>query len=61
LADTHASGTRAIGSALLTHGRSTGRTTGNDTDDVYVTHVDNGYYLFNRRYPDVGIAINISM
>jgi len=32
-----------------------------DTDDVYVTHVDNGYYLFNRRYPDVGIAINISM
>ena len=32
-----------------------------DTDDVYVTYVDNGYYLFNRRYPDVGIAISISM
>lgn len=32
-----------------------------DTDDVYVTYVDNGYYLFNHRYPDVGIAINISM
>jgi hypothetical protein len=31
-----------------------------DTDDVYVSYVDNGYYLFNRRYPTVGIAINIS-
>jgi len=31
-----------------------------DTDDVYVAYVDNGYYLFNRRYPSVGIAINIS-
>ena len=32
-----------------------------DNDDVYVVYVDNGYYLFNRRYPNVGIAINISM
>ena len=32
-----------------------------DNDDVYVTYVDNGYYLYNRRYPDVGIAISISM
>ena len=32
-----------------------------DTDDVYVTYVDNGYYLYNRRYPDVGIAISISL
>lgn len=32
-----------------------------DTDDVYVTYVDNGYYLFNRRYPNVGIAITISI
>jgi flagellar motor protein MotB len=32
-----------------------------DTDDVYVTYVDNGYYLFNRRYPDVAIAVSISM
>jgi hypothetical protein len=32
-----------------------------DNDDVYVTYTDNGYYLFNRRYPDVGIAISISM
>ena len=32
-----------------------------DTDDVYVTYVDNGYYLFNRRYPSTGIAINISL
>jgi hypothetical protein len=28
--------------------------------DVYVAYVDNVYYLFNHRYPDVGIAINIS-
>jgi hypothetical protein len=32
-----------------------------DTDDVYVNYVDNGYYLFNRRYPTVGIAVSISM
>jgi hypothetical protein len=31
-----------------------------DTDDVYVTYVDNGYYLFDSRFPNVGIAINIS-
>ncbi len=32
-----------------------------DTDDVYVNYVDNGYYLFDRRYPQQGIAISISM
>jgi hypothetical protein len=32
-----------------------------DTDDVYVTYVDRGYYLFDRRHPDVGIAISISL
>ncbi len=32
-----------------------------DTDDVYVNYVDNGYYLYNRRYPGVGIAISVSM
>jgi hypothetical protein len=32
-----------------------------DNDDVYITYVDNGYYLYNRRYPDVGVAISISM
>jgi hypothetical protein len=32
-----------------------------DTDNVYVTYADNGYYLFNRRYPNIGIAISISM
>jgi len=32
-----------------------------DTDDVYVAYVDNGYYLFDRRYPNVGIAISVSM
>jgi hypothetical protein len=32
-----------------------------DNDDVYVNYVDNGYYLYNSRYPDVAIAINISL
>jgi hypothetical protein len=32
-----------------------------DTDDVYVDYVDNGYYLFNRRYPGPGIAISVAM
>jgi hypothetical protein len=32
-----------------------------DTDDVYVVYVNNGYYLFNQRYPNVGLAVNISM
>jgi hypothetical protein len=32
-----------------------------DNDDVYVVYVDNGYYLYNHRYPNVGIAISISM
>jgi len=32
-----------------------------DNDDVYVAYVDNGYYLYNHRYPNVGIAIDISM
>lgn len=32
-----------------------------DNDDVYVTYADNGYYLYNQRYPNVGIAIRISM
>jgi hypothetical protein len=31
-----------------------------DTDDVYVAYVDNGYYLYNRRYPGAGLAISIS-
>ena len=32
-----------------------------DNDDVYVAYADNGYYMYNRRYPNVGIAISISM
>lgn len=32
-----------------------------DNDDVYVTYADNGYYLYNRRYSNVAIAISISM
>jgi hypothetical protein len=32
-----------------------------DNDDVYVDYRDDGYYMYNRRYPSVGIAINITM
>jgi hypothetical protein len=32
-----------------------------DNDDVYIAYVDNGYYLYNRHYPSVGLAISISM
>jgi hypothetical protein len=32
------------------------------TDDVYLLYTDNGYYLYNRRYPGrPGIAISISL
>jgi hypothetical protein len=31
-----------------------------DTDDVYVAYVDNGYCLYNQRYPNVGIAIRVA-
>ena len=31
------------------------------TDDVYVDYTGDGYYLYNRRFPDrPGIAISIS-
>jgi hypothetical protein len=32
-----------------------------DNDDVYVNYGNDGYYMYNRRYPGVGIAISISM
>ena len=32
-----------------------------DTDEVYVSYVDNGYYLFDRSHPEAGIAIRISL
>jgi DNA mismatch repair ATPase MutL len=31
------------------------------TDNVYVVYADNGYYMYNQRYPGVGIAISVSM
>jgi hypothetical protein len=31
------------------------------TDDVYVVCRDNGYYMYNRRYPTVGLAINVTL
>ena len=30
------------------------------TDDVYIDY-DNGYYLYNRRYPDVRLAITVAL
>jgi hypothetical protein len=32
-----------------------------ETDDVYVVYRGNGYYMYNRRYPTVGLAINVSL
>ncbi len=32
-----------------------------DTDEVYVSYIDNGYYLFDRSHPEAGIAIKISL
>jgi hypothetical protein len=32
-----------------------------ETDDMYIAYGGDGYYLFNRRYPGVGIAVSISM
>jgi hypothetical protein len=32
-----------------------------ETDDVFIAYAGDGYYLFNRRYPGVGIAVSISM
>ncbi len=31
-----------------------------DNDDVYIVWVDDGYYLIDRRYPSVSIAVSIS-
>lgn len=31
-----------------------------DTDEVYVLYTNDGYYLFNRRHPGIGIAVSIS-
>lgn len=31
-----------------------------DTDDVYISWLDDGYYLFDRRYPSIAIAVTIS-
>lgn len=32
-----------------------------DNDDVYIAYRDDGYYMFNRAYPGVGVAVSISM
>ena len=31
-----------------------------DSDDLYIDY-DNGYYLFDRRYPDVRLAITVAL
>ena len=31
-----------------------------DTDDLYIAY-DNGYYLYDRRYPNMGLAITVSL
>jgi len=32
-----------------------------NNDDVFIDYRDDGYYMYNRRHPDVAIAISISM
>jgi hypothetical protein len=32
-----------------------------ETDDVYVVYENNGYYMYNRRYPGFGMAISVSL
>ena len=32
-----------------------------ETDDVYIDYSNDGYYLYNSRYPGAGIAISISV
>jgi hypothetical protein len=32
-----------------------------ETDDVYVVYANNGYYMYNHRYPGVGMAISVSL
>ena len=31
-----------------------------DTDDVYVDYTGDGYYMYNRMHPGVGIAVTIA-
>ena len=31
-----------------------------ETDDVNVDYVNDGYYMYNRRHPGIGIAVNVS-
>ena len=31
-----------------------------DTDDLYIDY-DNGYYLYDRRYPGVALAVTVVM
>ena len=32
-----------------------------DNDDVYINYSDDGYYMYNRNHPGIGIAISINM
>ncbi|MFZ0707634.1 MAG: hypothetical protein WAM71_18685 [Candidatus Korobacteraceae bacterium] len=32
-----------------------------ETDSVYVVYQNSGYYMYNQRYPGIGIAISVSM
>jgi hypothetical protein len=32
-----------------------------ENDDVYIDYSDDGYYLYNRRHPGIGIAISVEL
>jgi len=31
-----------------------------ETDDVYIDYTDDGYYMYDRMHPGIGIAVSIS-
>ena len=55
-----ASRTAAIRSCSWIRGRNTGSENWYATDDVYIDY-DDGYYLYNRRYPSVRLAVRVAL
>ena len=56
--DIRVSSTAGFRSCWWIPGRNTGPTTGMTADDLYIDY-DDGYYLYNRRYPDERLAVTI--
>ena len=61
MVDTRVSSTTAIGLRFFDPWPGYWSNDWYDTDDVYVVYQNDGYYLYDDRYPGIGIAISISM